>query len=248
MISTDLQHSRYEMKYLIDERCADDVRRTVRIHLQPDKYAPAPGAPYAVHSLYLDDDQMSLCNATLDGLPKRFKLRMRWYDNEGPIFCEVKSRIDRVIRKDRAKISRKAAIRIAAGASPSLADLAGGSSTEFQRFAALRDRTDAIGRIIVSYDREAWVTEQDNSSRVTFDRRLSGSRYSLGSDLRSAARPFYARMGGVILELKFTGRFPLWMAEMVRDLNLVRVPVPKYVTCTQSLSSSDFRRAHLAEI
>ena len=46
-----------------------------------------------------------MARATLDGHRKRFKLRVRWYDDDpdAPAFCEIKRRTDKVIHKTRLR-------------------------------------------------------------------------------------------------------------------------------------------------
>jgi hypothetical protein len=65
--------------------------------------------------------------------------------------------------------------------------------------------------------------------RVSFDRKLATARYH--QSLRPA-RWLSAELNSVVLELKFNDRFPLWMQELVRNWDLYRSPMAKYVHCT----------------
>lgn len=61
----------------------------------------------AVRSIYFDDANLSACRANLDGLGRRRKLRIRWYDSLLPgqdFFLEVKWRDNRVTGKHRMQI------------------------------------------------------------------------------------------------------------------------------------------------
>ena len=90
------QTSRYELKYIIDERRAGDVRDYIRSYLVPDEHAdPAAGNSYPVHSLYLDSPALMLFRSTVDCLKNRFKLRIRFYDDDPahPVFLEIKRRL-----------------------------------------------------------------------------------------------------------------------------------------------------------
>ena len=74
--------------------------------------------------------------------------------------------------------------------------------------------------------------------RVTFDRQLLGSPYEQGTDLllpTQGARPNIGNGNQVILELKFTDRFPEWMHELTRLFGLQRTSVPKYILCFDAL-------------
>lgn len=80
----------------------------------------------------------------------------------------------------------------------------------------------------VAYRREAWVSLQDNSVRVTMDRDVrfdSHPTASLTTQLASPVRPFG---NDVILEIKYTGRFPTWFSEFVRACGLTRQSAAKY--------------------
>ena len=91
---TKLQSSRFEFKYLIDEPTAADIRRFVLHHIEPDKHTVGrEGIGYPVHSLYLDSTDFFTCRATLHGEKNRFKLRVRFYDDnpDSPVFLEIKS-------------------------------------------------------------------------------------------------------------------------------------------------------------
>lgn len=241
-----LQDRRFELKYLVSERCAKAVREYAGAHLVHDEHGQSHrGFSYPVNSLYLDTPDMALCRATLDGVRDRFKLRIRYYDETAasPVFFEIKHRVDRVLRKSRAIVARGSVPRLLAGGQPRRSDLLVAEGREpLQRFLDLAMTIGASGRVIVSYDREAWVTPQDNSVRLTFDRRISVRRFEAGDPLVNGRRSFHLRMGGVILELKFTNSFPSWMNDMVLLFDLERSPLPKYVKCVQALSTGDYRR------
>jgi hypothetical protein len=60
-----------------------------------------------VHSVYFDDARLSTCRANLDGLGRRNKVRIRWYDSPRPIqefFFEIKWRDNRVTGKHRLHV------------------------------------------------------------------------------------------------------------------------------------------------
>ncbi len=234
-----LQASRYELKYVIDEARARQIADYVRNHLVPDAYAlPERRYSYPVYSLYLDTANLALFRQTVQGIKNRFKLRIRFYndDPDAPVFLEIKRRITDVIRKQRAAISRVAIQRLLEGAWPSLVDLVS-SNGNGKPASALHDfcvTTDAIGArpsIYVSYLREAYVSPDSNRLRVTFDRHIAATRYDPAEGLRCPREGVPTKVEGTVLEVKFTDRFPAWMAEMVQTFSLYRRSVPKYVEC-----------------
>ena len=61
-----MQRNRFEYKYLIDERCAHDIRSFTRSYLMHDDNAkPEMKWAYYTHSVYLDGPGLPLYNATI---------------------------------------------------------------------------------------------------------------------------------------------------------------------------------------
>lgn len=242
-MSHQLQQNRFELKYFVDERVARNLRDFARSYLVPDEHAdPNDNYSYPIHSVYLDGPGLPLCTATVQGHKNRFKLRIRYYDDrpENPVFFEIKRRVNDVILKKRAAVRRSSVQRLLSGYPPERTDLLKPEDLKgFESlcyFCDLRDQVRASGRVIVSYIREAWVTEYDNSVRMTFDRSLVATPYNdelIIGDFLAGIRP---KVPGVVLELKFTDRFPNWMRDMVRIFNLQRSSMPKYVECVSALS------------
>ena len=56
-----------------------------------------------------------------------------------------------------------------------------------------------------------------------------------GDNLSLPAEMTRPNFGGVILELKFSDRFPVWMRDLVDVFGLQRRSVPKYVECVNAL-------------
>jgi len=235
-----LQSSRFELKYVIDERCAHAVRNFLRGYLVADEHAdPRHGNQYHVYSVYLDSDNYTLYRSTTHGLKNRFKLRARFY-NERPgssVFFEIKRRHNDVILKQRAAVRRSSVETLMAGGCPRHADLVANASGAFgalERFMSLRNLLNATGKVLVSYTREAYVTPDSNTVRITFDRSLETAAYR-GVFLLDSMVRHPVRTPGVVLELKFTDTFPVWMREMVRVFDLERRPFAKYITCVDAL-------------
>ncbi len=234
-----LQASRYELKYVVDEPRARQIAQFVRSYLVPDAYAlPERNCSYPVYSLYLDTPNLALFRQTVQGIKNRFKLRIRFYndDPDAPVFLEIKRRITDVIRKQRTAISRQGVQRLLEGAWPSLVDLVssngnGKPASALHEFCATTDAIGAKPSLYVSYLREAYVSPDSNRLRVTFDRYIAGTRSHPAEGLRCPREGVATKVEGVVLEVKFTDRFPAWMGEMVQSFNLHRRSVPKYVEC-----------------
>jgi len=158
-----MQASRFENKYLIPEETALEIREFVQSYLVLDEFgAGKPDFSYTVHSLYLDSDHMKTYWDTINGDRNRFKLRMRFYNDDpaAPAFLEIKRRVNHCIQKQRAPVHRAAAARLVDGQIPGPEDLVSDSPKHLfaaQNFVRLVQLIDATPKVHVAYLREAYL-------------------------------------------------------------------------------------------
>lgn len=242
------QRQRREIKYIISEDVALKVRSYLSSYLEPDEFAVGkPDNSYAVHTLYLDSNQLQTYHAANNGERNRFKLRIRYYDGDpwSPVAFEIKRRINEGIVKQRARVKREAVRALLAGASPSPEFLHSPKPQEWndlQDFWLLVERLQAAPRAHNAYMREAYLNQPEASVRVTLDRAVRmGPEFSwdLGTELTDGVEVF---AGVVILELKFTDRMPTWMIEMVRGFELKSSGAAKYVQGVELLGEQKVAR------
>jgi hypothetical protein len=225
---------RYELKYIVTEIQAAAIAKYIGPFLEPDRYSKLQrGGQYPIVSLYLDSPELRLCKETLTGVKNRFKLRIRSYTDEPdyPRFFEIKRRINRVIVKSRARVMDRDVAVLLRGRSlpPQGFTTDEAALNQFQLYVAA---INAGPMVLIRYMRQAWESTSENRVRVTFDRdlfykvthepyvRLGGSGWQRSN----------VTMGTSILEIKFTGSYPLWLARLVADFDLEVIAVSKYAT------------------
>ncbi len=234
--------SRYECKYLVHKDMVPLVRRYLTPFVRPDRYtATADDQGYRICSLYLDTPDLNLYHGTVEGHKSRFKLRMRTYSDhpDSPVYVEIKRRNDRVVQKTRACVDRVSAKRYLAGHSvlESISDEA--TASAFEEFSALVRRFNARPIARVRYSREAYEATGFEPVRITFDTNLSHAAARDG-DLSHNGQGWQSNdPGGVVLEVKFTGRLPAWIVQMVRRFELQKQSVPKYVMAVDKMLDRD---------
>jgi len=236
-MSDRLQRQRYEFKYWLDEAKARRVRQFVQNHLRVDEFSSRqPDLSYPTLSLYLDSPTLQTYWQTLCSDKNRFKLRLRYYDDQpdSPVFFEIKRREDNVILKQRAAI-RKSAVRwLLKGHLPEPKHLLnprdGNAVFALQRFCHHVHRLRAAPKMHVAYLREAYEDPGDSGVRVTFDRRVESAPQH--HDALVARSPNAHSVFGdiVVLELKFTMRFPNWFRALVETFDCMQEGAAKYVT------------------
>jgi hypothetical protein len=229
-----MQASRFELKYKLDEDTALRVRDFVRCYLEVDENGVGkPDFSYPVHSVYLDSDELKTYWDTINGDKNRFKLRIRFYDNNpaNPVFFEIKRRMNNCIMKQRGCVRREAVKSLLAGHFPGPEHMASDNPKHLhavQNFCRMIENIRGKPKVHVAYLREAYVPIDDNSARLTMDR-LVRVEPDLEPRLQTAmSAPVHLWGNTVVLELKFTNRFPRWFGELVRFFNLKQCGAAKY--------------------
>jgi hypothetical protein len=106
-----------------------------------------------------------------------------------------------------------------------------------QRFCELMNTVHAKPKVHIFYMREAYVSS-DDQVRVTLDRNVFGEE-NLSPSIKVAMKhPVRSFERLVILELKFTNRFPNWFKDLVRMANVMQCGAAKYVESIQGLGSA----------
>jgi len=234
-VSDRLQEQRFEIKYRISATKALQIRQFVNRHLEIDPYgATQPDLSYPVHSLYIDSPSMKTFHDTINGNRNRYKLRIRYYENgdDKPVFFEIKRRFDKVIVKKRAKVHRRYVSLLLNGQMPTMEHLTNRTAKELdalEHFCFLTNQIQARPKIHVSYRREAYELEESNAVRITFDREVN-SQKETGFKLKTRLdRPVKVFGNNVILEIKFTNRYPFWLQELTERFHLRQESAAKYV-------------------
>jgi hypothetical protein len=246
MADDKMQLQRWELKYVVPEELALAVREFVRPYLELDEYgAKRADLSYTIHNLYLDSENLAIYWGTINGDKNRYKLRLRFYEDnvhaprlryyddrpQTPVFFEIKRRMNEAILKQRSGIKRGSVEAVLAGQLPAPSELVSSDPRQLvaiQRFVELMMHDRAVPVAHVRYDREAWISVMDNSVRVTMDRNVLIAPEFVARFSEQMDDPTCVFGKLVILELKFTGRFPDWFKELVRVFGLRQGSASKY--------------------
>ena len=229
-----MQTSRFELKYIVDNDTGLAIRDFVKQFLDLDENGVGqPDYAYPVHSIYLDSAMMKTYQDTINGNKNRYKLRIRFYDDkdESPVFFELKRRMNNCIMKQRGTVKRASVQRLMDGFQPGAEDLFSKDPKHLmavQNFVRLVQQIGARPQVHVAYRREAYVPHNDNSARLTLDREVRSERHKTYKFSTTMENPIYVWGKAVVVELKFTNRFPAWFGELVRVFNLRQCGAAKY--------------------
>ena len=217
---------RHELKYFIHPTEIAALRERLRPVLTLDSHCR--GGAYTIRSLYFDDVDDSAYYDKVAGVMHRDKYRIRIYrHSDEEIFIERKRKVGDGVQKSSTQITRRLCDQILSGdprglyraQNPLLQDL----------YVQMRTRL-LRPRVIVDYEREAWLHPAENV-RITFDMHLRSGLSSI--DLFNADLPMVRPLDNAdeVLEVKFDNYLPDYISLLLRGIHAERSAVSKYVLC-----------------
>jgi SPX domain protein involved in polyphosphate accumulation len=160
---------RYEAKYHISAQMIPIIQDALRSRCTLD---PAcTNGPYKISSLYVDGPRLPLYQATKLKLARRFKLRVRAYQNRATFF-EVKRRIKSIVYKSRVAVPYKTwpkLIQDPLALSEYSQSLSDEHTAILYEFVHRYIKTHAQAQTIVEYSRQAYEGIDDSYVRITID-------------------------------------------------------------------------------
>ena len=235
---------RREFKYLITEALAEQIKNYLQGICVLDPYADEAGG-YPIRSLYLDTDEYDLYQANQREDQTRFKARIRSYPQGGQgVWFEIKGRHGDTIQKSRAGVPEGVWQRLLL--EPTSFDRAAFKKKDapmIERFVYHAQAYHLRPKILVEYDRAAYVSTLDDYARVTFDRHI---RCQAQNEVSVEAEPSHwrvvdhpRRVGSrfplCVLELKFGAMIPRWMLRLVQHFEVIRYSFSKYCYSVEAL-------------
>lgn len=184
-----------------------------------------------MQSVYFDDPDATAFFEKLDGIEKRRKYRIRYYNNDlSYVRLEKKEKIGNLCRKTSERIDAAQAERFCL-AEPDGAAQSGGLIGEFSHL-ILRECYRPL--LFLSYQRKAFVYPAGNV-RITLDFALSAGRFS-GNLLNPtlSAIPFLDG-SQTILEVKFDSFLPPFISELMEDVPKQICAISKFCKGVEAL-------------
>lgn len=235
---TDIE--RHEAKYIVPARLVPAIRAFIEPFCEADSYCTGNPPSYIVTTMQLDNAMGDLWRAKERKAINRVKLRIRTYGEacDGPVFFEIKRKINGVIAKSRASAPVKNPdIREALYGSNSWSFRNERETRSFLDFVRISRNLDVKPTVFIRYTRESYVGLGSDYARVTLDSRMmyrparggwqwppSGSRWRSFDTVTGLNTPYT----GYVLELKSGDTQPAWMAELIKRFDLVRAGFCKY--------------------
>lgn len=216
---------RHEWKHRLSRADLPELRQRLRAIMQPDLHSV--DGRYFIRSLYFDDLQDTALREKLDGVSRREKFRIRYYNsNPSVIHLEKKSKLDSLGTKASANLTAEQAQAIVSGdlewmrrdPHPLIQELYGKMKTQ-----GLRPKT------IVDYTREPFIFTPGNV-RVTLDYNIRTGLHCTDL-LNPNCVTIPVPEDPILLEVKWDQFLPILIQNAVQLNNRRATAFSKYAVC-----------------
>lgn len=237
-MSTQLRFKRRELKYYLPDELYPELIRLIRPYMTLDKYLKKGAKSYLVRSLYLDTNDLKFYYEKLAGLHTRKKFRIRGYSRtNSKVFLEIKRRYNDIVVKDRTVIDHDDMHKVL--------DQYGRFHVDGKKNNAEKNVINSYllfvpmlqlrPRVLVAYDREAYIGVFDDSIRLTLDRNLRCVPGESADDVFYTGTDWRFVNTYCILELKFNNVLPFFYKRLIQRLNLWAESISKYCLCIEKI-------------
>lgn len=218
---------RHENKYRLDACQAAVLEMRAAGLLKADWHTGADGT-YLIKSLYFDDYHDNCFQENEAGCDRRYKFRIRYYDNDvSCIRLEKKSKLNGMTRKESCLISEAQCREFMSGKIPSVNQ---DMPKEMQSLFTQMRLENMLPKVIVIYERKPYVCTLGNV-RVTFDRKLQSSNDIAGFlEENVTSRPIF-QTGESLMEVKWDELLPGYIREGMELDSLQWTSFSKYYLC-----------------
>lgn len=226
--------NRKEYKYFVSYELLEPLRDRFLQYMEHDDFCRDREAnQYCVRSVYLDTPRLLFYHEKIEGLKVRKKLRIRVYNTLEPdtvAFLEIKRKIDNAVFKERAKIPLGESTHLLNGAYLNFPGPFSSFSeaATLEKFKYLVKRLNLEPKVLIAYEREALIGLDDPSLRVTFDMNIRSYPSTVIEDIFREDDLSTIADQHFILEVKFNGRMPVWVRNIIRDFKLRIQAISKY--------------------
>ena len=223
-----MEQYRHELKYQISFSDYLAIRQRLRPVMKPDEHAGADGR-YVIRSIYFDNADDKALLEKINGVQKREKFRIRYYNDDlSFIMMEKKLKYNSLCMKIDAKLSEQECRALLTGNTGWMMRHTSGLVRELY---CKMNTQQLRPRVLVSYVREPYVYAAGNV-RVTFDFNIRSTLFHRGfledtvADVDVADAP-----GSMILEVKFDAFLPDIIQSLLQTEEIRQQAYSKYGAC-----------------
>ncbi len=220
---------RYEMKFLLNNEQFEALTPKLLDYMEPDKYCQN-GTDYTIYNIYYDTQDNHLIRTSLSKPYYKEKLRLRSYTSQtsvnSKVFLELKRKTGGIVHKRRAAMTLQEAYDfLESGKRPITTRYI--DEQVINEIIYFLSHNKVNPATYISYSRIAFYGKMDKSFRITFDNNIITRRNDLNLEAGSFGNQLLGN-GQFIMEIKISNSVPVWLAEILSELNIYKTNFSKY--------------------
>lgn len=218
---------RVEKKYLLDEKKYRLLRQRLEDRMVPDKYGES-----TICNIYFDTPDHRLIRTSLEKPVYKEKMRLRSYGvpkADDTVFLELKKKYKGVVYKRRIDMPLQTAKTFMKGQGGTGKNKQIENELEW----VMNFYPGLAPAMYLSYDRTALYSKDDPNLRITFDSNIVYREEALELEKGVWGKKLL-KAGERIMEIKIPGAMPLWLADILDELEIFPCSYSKYGTAYQN--------------
>lgn len=222
-MSVQTVFKRYELKYMMTLEQKEKVLAAMREYMTLDEYGRT-----TIRNIYFDTYNYRLARQSIEKPIYKEKLRVRSYSQataNSTVFVELKKKYDSVVYKRRLVLEEQNAMNWIETKNPGGLDSQ--ISREINYF--LDYYENLMPAVFLSYEREAFYSNDHSDFRVTFDDTILFREEDVSLKSPVWGTPILED-GWTLMELKCSAGIPMWMAAVLAENGIYKTSFSKYGT------------------
>ena len=219
---------RFELKYLLNAEQKERVLQAMEPYMTLDGYGRT-----TIRNIYFDTDNYRLVRHSIEKPVYKEKLRIRSYrqaEEDSTVFVELKKKYRKVVYKRRGSLPEKEAMEWVSGRNRCRGDSQIAGEVDY----FLKYYQQLYPTVFLSYEREAYYSNDGSDFRVTFDDTVLCRQEDISLESEVYGTPLLPE-GKVLMEIKCSGGIPLWMTYVLSEEHIYRTSFSKYGTAYKTM-------------
>lgn len=219
---------RYEIKFLLTKEQKEKIINAMTPHMSLDQFGRT-----TIRNIYFDTDSYRLIRHSIEKPAYKEKLRIRSYQqasSESTVFVELKKKYKHIVYKRRISLPEQQAMNWICCKQP--CPVSTQISREIDYFLDYYDTLHPT--VFLSYEREAYYSEEQSDFRITFDDTILCRQDALSLEYEAYGTPLLSP-DLVLMEVKCSGGIPLWLTHLLTEEHIYKTSFSKYGAAYQTI-------------
>ncbi len=222
---TEYSFARFEKKYRLNTEEYQKFIARIKENVHHDDYYES-----SICSIYFDTDDFRLIRESIEKPIYKEKFRIRSYgipNENSDVFLEIKKKYKGTVYKRRIMMPLNKARAYLTNYSISENQEKIENKQIFREIDWFLHSYNLLPKAFIAYDRLAYVGNEDDNLRITFDKNI---RYR--TDMLDMKYGDFGllidNLNPTVMEIKFQNTIPLWLADDLCNMHLYPTPFSKY--------------------